>query len=355
MKTMKRTHSNAIDGIVVQAVGLFLAATSVYAQSLSDGLQAYWKFDETKDPWAFDSSGKDNIVLLLDFPGSVGPWTDGAVGGAIEFDGILSRGICGNPPSLNELTSEATISFWIRPKSFGEREVVADYSRAASNIFQKGNHFGVRIIDDPGTVRRTLVVTGAPGGGGGVDVALHDDEVSAPPMSVDLDVWQHFSVVYKGGSVTFYKNGYQIGDPVDGMLGNPVSDTFVLGSATKFPMPRRYYRGGLDELSIWSRPLSEMELLEVAGKDASEPPSTGEDEPLNIRTISMTGPGWLNISFFTPIGGRPYRIEWSGDLVAGVWTKQTNVQISNNGGGEFNVVFSAPVSGVRFYRVAAIP
>ena len=52
--------------------------------TLLNGLVGWWKFDETSGTVAYDSSGNGNHGTLTNGP----TWTDGKIGGAINFDGI---------------------------------------------------------------------------------------------------------------------------------------------------------------------------------------------------------------------------------------------------------------------------
>ena len=54
--------------------------------------------------------------------------------------------------------------------------------------------------------------------------------VPATQNSLQLNQWQHFAIIYKGGNVAFYKNGFPLGDAVTGTLGLANTNLLVLGN-----------------------------------------------------------------------------------------------------------------------------
>ena len=201
-----------------------LAVTPV--EGLNTGRAGYWAFDETSGERAADGSGNQLDGELLGFPADV--WTSGQVNNGLDFDGLESVVAVDDNPALNELGAEATFSFWIRLNSYGEEESAGTYDRSAGYVLRKGNHFGIRVINDPGTVTRTIVVRRGSGADPG-SVVRKGWEANLPQGSVELDVWQHFTIVYKGGFVFFYKNGFPIGEAAEGGLGEVGSEVLTIG------------------------------------------------------------------------------------------------------------------------------
>lgn len=275
-------------------------------EGLNTGRAGYWAFDETSGESAADGSGNGLAGVLLGFPDDA--WTSGQVNNGLDFDGFGSVVAVDDDTALNELGTEATFSFWIRLNSYGEKESAGTYDRSAGYVLRKGNHFGIRVINDPGTVTRTIVVRRGSGQDPG-SVVRKGWEANLPQGSVELDVWQHFTIVYKGGFVFFYKNGFPIGEAAEGGLGEPGSEVLAIGGYdNEVDSVARYLNGVLDELSIWARPLRESEILEAAGKDVSGPPVV-EVQPVSQKRLE----GASAVFQIVATGKRPVRYQWLKD------------------------------------------
>ncbi|HON07791.1 MAG TPA: immunoglobulin domain-containing protein, partial [Verrucomicrobiota bacterium] len=152
--------------------------------------------------------------------------------------------------------NELTIAFWMCPSNYGTMTVGDRFNTWRGRIMNKGSYLDLQIIDDPGSVRQTLIVNGVP----------------APQKSVETNKWQHFAIVFKAGTITFYKNGFQIGDTVSGSIGAKTTNLLVIGNVSETLSSVSLYGGLLDEIGIWARPISESEILQLAGLDTSSAP-----------------------------------------------------------------------------------
>ena len=295
---VQNDHGEAISNAAI------LSVTPV--EGLNTGRAGYWAFDETSGESAADGSGNGLDGVLLGFPEDA--WTSGQVNNGLDFDGQGSVVDVDDDSALNELGDEATFSFWIRPNSYGEEESAGTYDRSAGYVLRKGDHFGIRVINDPGTVTRTIVVRRGSGQDSGT-VARKGWEANLPQGSVEIDVWQHFTIVYKGGLVFFYKNGFPIGEAAEGGLGEVGSKVLTIGGYDEeVDSVARYLNGVLDELSIWARPLRESEILEAAGKDVSGPPVV-EVQPVPQKRLE----GASAVFQIVATGKRPVSYQWLKD------------------------------------------
>jgi hypothetical protein len=223
--------------------------------SIADGSEALWKFDDGSGFVAVDSSGHGRDGQLVDFPDPDLPWIAGQVNSALTFDGQSNRVVAANSSSMT-LGSDASFAFWIRPTSYGTLQNAATYLFNTGRVLRKGTQIDIETVDDPGTVRATLRVNGIP----------------APQNSVQLNQWQHFVIVYSGGTLTFYRNGFRLGDPVAGSLGPTNANPVLLGSFVHPLTTTNMFAGAMDEVGIWSRTLSESEILGLALRDVTGPP-----------------------------------------------------------------------------------
>ncbi len=282
------------------------ALTVLPVAGLDTGRVAYWAFDETAGDRASDGSDNNLAGELLGFPGDDSQWISGQVRNGLAFDGGSVVSVADNP-AWNQIGGEATFSFWIRLNTYGEEESAGNFDRSASYVLRKGNHFGIRVINDPGTVTRTLAVRAGAGEDPG-SVARKDWEANLPQGSVELGVWQHFAIVYKGGQVIFHKNGFPIGEPAAGGLGEAGAETLSIGNYDDLESALRYLDGALDELSIWARPLREAEILEAAGKDVSGPPAV-EVQPVSQKKLESA----TAVFQIVATGKRPVSYQWLKD------------------------------------------
>ena len=297
-------YSVRVQGDLGETVSETVTLSVTPVTGLDTGRIAYWTFNESSGRTASDDSGNNHSGELIGFPSDNLSWTTGKVENSLSFDGVSSVVAVADSSSLNAIGAEATFSFWINLNTYGELESAGNFDRTTSYILRKGDHLGIRVISDPGTVTRTLAVRAGIGGDPG-SVNKKGWEANAPQGSVELDVWQHFTIVYKGGQITFYKNGFPIGTPADGTLGDLDSELLTLGNYDDLESVIRYLNGSLDELSIWGRPLREAEILEIAGKDVAGAPAV-EVQPISQKKLEGTTTEFRIVA----TGKRPVSYQW---------------------------------------------
>ncbi len=248
-------HCEVSNGLgEVQSVGATLAVTAV--THISDALQVSYSFDETSGTTVSDASSHVYNGDLVDYGDPTSARIPGQSGNALSFDGFANRVVAPSSAALDTGT-DATFSFWINPSSYGTLEVLANYNRNLGRILNKGSQFDIYMIDDPGSVRATIVANGA----------------NAPQYCLELNKWQHFVVLFQGGKVSFYKYGFLLGDPPNGSLGAITTNLFVLGNnGDQVVAGSRFFAGAMDEVRIWGRALTEIEIMTIAGQDISSAP-----------------------------------------------------------------------------------
>ena len=130
---------------------IFGSATSSVAQidvngSLTEGLVAWWKFDETNGTIANDSSGNGNEGNLTNGP----TWTSGKIGGALSFDGADDR--VKIPHTILDQKLAFTVSLWFNMKmgsdgSYHALITAANSSNANAFTFEKRPDHSIAIRD----------------------------------------------------------------------------------------------------------------------------------------------------------------------------------------------------------------
>ena len=265
--------------------------TVVPVTNITDAMEALWKFDESTGLTAADSSGHGRDGSLLDFPDATSQWGVGQVGEALSFDGQSNRVSATSTGAMN-LGADASVAFWVRPTTYGTFENTGGFTRNMSRILRKGGYLDIESVDDPSSVRATIRANG----------------VAAPQNALQTNQWQHFVVVFSGGKVTFYKNGFRLGDPLAGNLGATNANVVVLGTSSETMTATNMYHGLMDEVGVWSRVLKETEILSLAGRDIAGPPVIVAQPQSATRFVGGS------MSFLVSVTGlRPVTYQWLHD------------------------------------------
>ncbi len=200
-------------------------------------LLGYWKFDENSGITAYDSSNYGNNGSLIN--GTA--WDTGSNGSSVKFDGSNDYVNCGNDTSLNPSES-ITISAWIKVDS----ETPAAYPR----IVDKGNGssgFSFYIDDKLNALK--YVVYG-------------QKALRSKNNVINSGSWQHVALVYNSSAqqVDFYVDGINAGTTYN-YSPTPYDSSnsdFIIGMRG-FDNARNF-RGHIDEVSIYNRPLTSTEI-----------------------------------------------------------------------------------------------
>ena len=185
-------------GIIAAVV--CLAATPVSAQpnSLANGLDGYWTFDETSGGILHDSSGHGFNGNLINFPGGQGNWTSGEFGGALQFGGP-SSGQSVSVANFAMPTSSMTLTAWVWANSLPRWATVAANWNGGWGAFNYAT-FG-------GTPNMSLYVADAHVQGGiNIDYGYSS-------ASLSLNQWHFLAFVANSanGTVTFMQDGVVVG------------------------------------------------------------------------------------------------------------------------------------------------
>ncbi len=292
MTNLSSAQSGAYSVVVTNAAG---SVTSPTAQltvtaltNINVGLVANWKLDDGSGLTAKDSSPNKNAGQLLDFADTTSQWVAGKVSGALQFDGVFNRVVVPDSSSLR-LGNEASFSFWINPAGYGSVRNAGSYNVSEGRIIRKNGTYDIYTSDNPGGAIKTIVANG----------------VNAKLGSLDLSVWQHFAVVFRAGTVAFYKNGFPLGGPQAGALSAASTNNIVLGNNDEGVDTPRFYQGLMDEVGVWERPLGESEVLTLAGKDSAGPPAI-DTPPQALTKLEGTSAEFLVLA----TGKRPIAYQW---------------------------------------------
>ena len=216
-----------------------LLVLPILAHAVTDGLVAYWDFNEKDGDTASDSSGNGHDGTLIGDP----QWTnDGYFGGALEFDQVQDEV---NVPYHADLNPEVfTITAWanVEPGSAGHRAVVSSRHKPPTS--------GYIFYAEP---RHTWEFwTGGDGGW-----------VTIQGPAVNLGEWDHIAGTFADGKLMFYVNGELVGEK-DSNLNFNLSQEFLIGADTNEHAAREYlFKGKVDEVRVYDRALSADEITSV--------------------------------------------------------------------------------------------
>ena len=237
-----------------------LALVSPLGAGLEDGLVARWDFSGN----ALDTSGNGNHGTEQ---GGVARTTDrfGNPDSAYSFDGATGYIDVADAPSLNPTTNAITITAWFRADSFA-----------------LGSYSWPHIVDkdgspDPSGYCMTIqqVYENNPCAGFGVTGVGGIPWVTLGVPILTPDVWYFSAGVWDGTEVTVY-----VGNEA-GLFDNPTSVVFSgdmvsssnnlnIGRDASYPTStNRFFDGVIDDIRIYDRALSSVEIAQVVPEPAT--------------------------------------------------------------------------------------
>jgi type II secretory pathway pseudopilin PulG len=286
-------------------------------------LVARWKLDETSGLNADDSSGNGNDGTLRNMVGN--EWiSDGAVGGALNFDGSNDYIAIQNLYYEGSGYPEVTVAAWIRTND-GSDQIIASFDR---NEYWR------------------LEINGNGGGTGqiGWDVRTSTGQVDyGSTTTIDDGQWHHVAGVFDNGTLTIYIDGnpetpasggstFGRGNVRYGFLGVGSEATYFDGSRG----PNNYFNGDMDDVRIYDRALDANEIAQLAETlkyvDFNEAKVGSDDTSITISTPD-TNEGDLLIAAvatdgdtstsLAPVGGGWVGVvnDYSSQVTLGAWYK----------------------------------
>jgi len=209
----------------------FVAVLGVsFTSPASADLVGWWRFDDGSGTTAMDSSGNGNDGTL----NGGATWTDGRIGGAIQFNGADSAVIAPYIPLNNQ---SFTIAMWVNPVLYTDQTVV--FSQVQTNSQHLSMHY--RLWGD-----------------GRVRMGFYSNDLDTAAGTVADNNWYHIIFWYDFENQTrrIYIDGVQTaedaGVPYLGASGDTVIGMWD-GTA-------QWFRGMIDDVQIYDHPLTENEI-----------------------------------------------------------------------------------------------
>ncbi|WP_084286119.1 PQQ-dependent sugar dehydrogenase [Solirubrobacter soli] len=207
----------------------------------SSGLVGAWGFDETAGATTADASGNGNTGTLN------GParTSAGRFGSALDFDGVNDWVTVADSASLR-VTTGMTLEGWAYPTGGSGWRTLA-LKETASDLAWALYPFG-----DGGLPSGHMATSGD----------LWARGTAAPA----LNTWTHFAVTYDGATIRMYVNGVQTGTRAQ--IGTLRASTQPLRFGGNAIWPE-WFRGRLDEIRVYDRPLSAVQIQADMAKAVS--------------------------------------------------------------------------------------
>jgi len=234
-----------------------------------EGLIGHWPFDEGNGTLTIDASGNGHHGTLVNGP----EWTPGP---ALDFDGVDDLVDVG---TFDVPGTELTLAAWIQPQDLvncpaNDCRIVAK----ATGTAESAHYFMLSTIDSGGATRLRFRVKA-----GGVTSTL-----IASTGDLALDQWFHAAAVYDGSEMILYLDGVQIGSTTkNGSLSLDDSVAVWLGGSPG-GATERPWDGLIDDVRIYDRALSQVEIIALPGPSDSAIFSDGfESGDLSAWSVSV--------------------------------------------------------------------
>jgi hypothetical protein len=330
---MRRT---ALVGVLLAALGWAADSQAQTCVAPPEGVLAWWPFDEAAGPVASDIAGSKPAVH---FGSPIA--APGKVGGSLRFGGSTDFAGAGDSDRWAFGAGDFTIELWANFDQPGH-----------GNIFQAGDIF-IGNDEGPGLQNKWFFALG----GGVLHFTVYHEQQPPPnfylvraPFAPVVGQWYHLAVTKSGQLFTIYLNGVAVGSE---MSASPISNAnapLTIGQAESLG----FMNGRLDEVTVYTRALSQAELLAIVMADGAGKcrapratavvPRAGGDN--GFVTLTLTGHRFAPASVVRlsrpghpDIVGSGVRVDADGA------TLRTVVDLTGQARGEWQVVVSTPGAG----------
>ena len=165
-----------------------------------------------------------------------------------SFDGIDDRILIPDSSDLNT-SGDITISFWFQRGRAGHNDFEGFISKASAS---NSVHYSIGFLPSTATPANTIRMWQ---GGAGANFTTTTTFTSTTDKV-------HACFVANGGNWYWYVNGSQDSTGTGWNTTDTGTDDLTLGALAD-PTPRKFYKGNLDEVFIWSRALSSTEVSNI--------------------------------------------------------------------------------------------
>jgi len=197
------------------------------------GLVGHWRFNEGTGSTAYDSSPFGNNGTIHG-----ASWVRGKFGYALKFDGSDDYIIIAD--FNNNIGDKITIEAWVKRETSSDRYAIWDDWKYLTN--KRAVFFR---INTDGTLKFFVSSNGT------------SEDSSQTTDTIDTN-WHHVAVTFNAGNVKFYIDGSE-------SLSDTLSQTSIFNSNQAkhiglYYEASEYFKGTIDEVRIYNRPLSAEEI-----------------------------------------------------------------------------------------------
>lgn len=225
---------------------LVICTQAQICPDVSSGLISWWRGDDS----TADEAGLGNGTFRGD-----ARYGTGTFGRALEFNGGQSALLVGDPEAFH--VQNFTLEGWVRRSDTTQ----TSESPGGGIIFSGGtNSYGIALTHD-GRLRVSLV---------------GESYADSDPAITDL-AWHHIAVTKRGSRVRYFVDGQRISESVYNVVflfGTPFGIGGMADPVSGFHFG---FKGSIDELALYSRPLIDLEIAELfrQGTDKCVAPAGG--------------------------------------------------------------------------------
>ncbi len=237
--------------LVLVAVSVVLVLSGSAWADLTDGLVAHWTFDEGEGDVANDSAGENDGTIYG------AQWTDGQIGGALEFDGVDDYI---ELPHNAITTREFTIAAWANqfgPGGGVDSENVIFQQRDDDSVVSTAD--STVVLWAGAVVKSTYPYAGA---------IIRDSEATTQLVRyprTDFGEWHHYVLSVNLSDITFYVDGEEVARTTSSQGGDYVTDIdhISIGKHSYRGADRGFFNGLIDDVRLYNRGLSADEIWDI--------------------------------------------------------------------------------------------
>ncbi|MBN2377569.1 MAG: LamG domain-containing protein [Sedimentisphaerales bacterium] len=225
-----------------ELVGEDTVEVTLAPEGMELGLLGYWKFEESGDigdpgTKAIDSTFYGNDGIIHGDPN----WVEGVFGDALAFDGDGDYVEIPNESHF-DVTTDMTVMCWVK---------VTAFDIGWQTIMSKNNEPGWRLVRY--------------GTGNNLHFGWNGWGSTIGEVNVNDGEWHHVAVTVCATGTSQYIDGL-LDDFAAGAGSGALSNTpITIGTNGQFP--ELYWHGLIDEVKIYDRALSDIEIAQIVGLD----------------------------------------------------------------------------------------